>query len=170
MLVPPPPAAPQQQEPDGATVGSSATGTLLGSCRQWWCQAPAHGRQRSRLPLLPHRQVHTVLAVRGGCFGAIITPALWEAPLSSFLPTCCCMYRPNHQQCGCALGTHFTFSFQPPTSDRLSFGLPHLCSKCHLPSQHRERVDAVFHEQCGARTACTRTGDYFGVFLVIKCT
>lgn len=52
-------------------------------------------------------------------------------------------------------GKTFHFSFQPPTSDRLSFGLHHLCSKCHLPSQRQECVDAVFHEQCGARTACT---------------
>lgn len=49
--------------------------------------APTQGRQRSRLPLLAHRQANTVLAVRGACFGAIITPALWEAPFSSFLPT-----------------------------------------------------------------------------------
>lgn len=123
LLVPPLPAAPQQQELDRATVGDSATGTLLGSCRQWWCQALTLGKQRSRLPLLPHRQAHTVLAVRGGCFGAIITPALREAPFSSFLPTCRCMYRPKHQQCGCALGRHFIFlsSPQPQTACPLGY-------------------------------------------------
>lgn len=67
----------------------------------------------SRLPLLPHRQAHTVLAVRGGCFGAIITPALQEAPLSSFLPTCRCMYRPNHQVWLC-FGKTFCLFFPAP--------------------------------------------------------
>lgn len=36
---------------------------------------------RSRLPLLPHRQAHTVLAVRGGCFGAIINPCTTGSPI-----------------------------------------------------------------------------------------
>lgn len=160
LLAPPLPAA-----PTAAGVRWGQSGPLALCWDPVGSSSAGLQGQGDEEPLLPHRQAHTVLAVRGGCFGAIITPALREAPLSSFSPTCRCMYRPNHQKCGCALGRRFTFSFQPPTCTRLSFGFHHLCSRCHLPSPRRERVDAVFHEQCGARTACTRTGDW--VFFLV---
>lgn len=101
---------PQQQEWDGGSQGRWHFAGIL------WAAAVlgSKARQmRSRLPLLPHRQAHTVLAVRGGCFGAIITPALREAPLSSFSPTCRCMYRPNHQVWLC-FGKMFHLFFPAP--------------------------------------------------------
>lgn len=99
------------------------TGTLLGSCRQQRCWGQESRETRSRLPLLSHRQAHTVLAVRGGCFGAIITPALREAPLSSFLPTCHCMYRPNHQVWLC-FGKTFHLFFPAPNLHLLVLWVP----------------------------------------------
>lgn len=111
---------PQQQEWDGVSQGRWHFAGIL------WAAAVLGSKARetrSRLPLLPHRQAHTVLAVRGGCFGAIITPALQEAPLSSFSPTCRCMYRPNHRVWLC-FGKMFHLFFPAPDLHPLVLWVP----------------------------------------------
>lgn len=90
-----------------------------------WAAALLGSKAREiRLPLLPHRQAHTVLAVRGGCFGAIITPALRESPIE-FLFTYLSLHVQTKSPSVVVLWEDVSpFSFQPPDLHPLVLWVP----------------------------------------------